>query len=119
MRTLVSTIARDSTNNDLYIGSDGNLAMVYGKDAYAQIINAKMKTALGELQLNVNSGLPYFQTVFSDPDLASVWESEAIRMLSELPFVLDIQSFDYDIEENMIKYTATILTDEGVIVSNG
>jgi aspartate/tyrosine/aromatic aminotransferase len=118
MAVYATTIARNK-NNDLYLDSHGNIAMVSGRDAYAQIINAKMKTSRGEMQLNIDKGIPYFQTVFADPNLANIWESEILKMLLSLPFVIDVVSFDYEVSNNMIKYKAEIKTDEGIIISNG
>ena len=118
MADRVKTIARD-VNCDLFADSHKNIALVYGKEAYAQIVNAKMRTVLGELPLDVNGGLPYFQTVFKDANLLSIFESEVIKMLSELDFVKEIKSFDCNIEDGVLYYTTEILTDSGEIKVNG
>lgn len=118
MRQKISTIAKDA-NCDLYIDSNGRLAMVHGKDAYAQIINAKMRTVLGEMQLAMQNGIPYFQTVFSDKSMLPIWQDEVEKMLRSIPFVKNISSFDCNYDNDVLKYTAEIETDSGMVEING
>lgn len=112
------TIARDA-NCDLFLDSDGNIALVSGKNAYAQIVNAKMRTTIGEMMLNTSGGLPYFQTVFADSDLIPIWQAEVTDMIKSLPFVKSIVSFNCGVEGNVLKYELKIETDEGNIEING
>lgn len=119
MANLVKTLARNPETMDLIVDVSGNLAMAVGKEAYAQIINAKMRTSLGEKQLDVTGGLPYFQTVFADKSLVNIWQAEAVKMLESLPFVIRVISFDCDIADDMVQYTSEIETDEGSVIING
>ena len=119
MATEVNTIARDPETCDMYLDAYGNIALVSGKEAYAQIINAKMRTVVGEIQLNMRKGLPYFETIFENSTLLRVWESEAIKMLEALSFVIEVESFVCNVEGTTVKYTSRIRTDRGVIESNG
>lgn len=118
MADKIKTIARDE-NYDLFVDSHKNIALVYGKDAYAQIVNAKMRTILGEMPLDVNGGLPYFQTIFKDANLLNVFESEVIKMLQSLDFVTEVKSFDCNVEDGVLYYTAEIITDNGEMNVNG
>lgn len=119
MASQVYTIAREPETNDIYLNVRGDFALVAGKEAYSQIVDAKMKTTIGEVQLNLAAGLPYFETVFSSGSLVRVWESEAVKMLEGLDFVRNVDSFDCAVEENVVKYTAEIRTDSGVVKANG
>ena len=118
MKTEEITIARDA-NCDLFLDSDGNIALVSGKNAYAQIVNAKMRTTVGEMMLNMDGGLPYFQTVFADSDLIPIWQAEGTDMVTSLPFVKSIIAFNCEVEGNVLKYELKIETDEGNIEVNG
>ena len=118
MQQKISTVARDE-NCDMYIDGTGQFAMVYGKDAYAQIINAKMRTTLGEMQLAMQKGIPYFQTVFADRSYLPVWQDEVEKMIRELPFVIEISSCDCNYEGGVLKYTMEIETDSGMVEING
>ena len=114
----VKTLARDE-NCDLYVGTDGQLAIVDGKEAYAQIINAKMRTTLGEMQLAMQKGVPYFETVFADPSMVPVWQESVIQMLESLAFVIEVSSFICETKGNMLEYTSEIKTDKGMVTING
>lgn len=118
MADKIKTIARDE-NCDLFADSNGNIALAYGKEAYAQIVNAKMRTILGEMPLDVNGGLPYFQTIFKDANLLHVFESEVAKMLTGLDFVIGIKSFDCNVEDGVLYYTVEIITDNGEMKVNG
>ena len=114
----IKTLARDE-NCDLFVDANGNLAITIGMDAYAQIVNAKMRTILGELPMNVNGGLPYFQTVFKDGSMVDVFEAEAVKMLEEIDFVSSVKSFTCDVRGDVLYYTAEIITDRGALTVNG
>lgn len=118
MKQKISTIARDE-NCDLYLDGSGNIALVSGLEAYAQIINAKMRTSLGELQLSMEKGVPYFQTVFSDKSMVPIWQNAVEEMLLKIPFVKEITLFDCKYEGDVLKYTAEIRTDNGTVTING
>lgn len=119
MASQVYTIAREPDTCDMYLDERGDIALVAGKEAYAQIVNAKMRTTAGEVQLNLLLGLPYFSTVFSNKSLVGIWRTEALKMLEGVDFVKSIESFDCKVEDDMVKYTAEIKTNSGVINTNG
>ena len=49
--------------NDIQV-ANGRLVTVSGKEAYANIIECAVRTRLGELPLDAEQGIPYFETVF-------------------------------------------------------
>lgn len=105
--------------HDLCIGDDGQIITLSGIEAYAQVINCNMRTILGEKQLDLRSGIPYMQTIFSNPNMIAVWEAEVRRMLTSLPFVLSVRSFDTEIVDGILRYKAVIETDLGDYVLSG
>ena len=118
MADQIKTLARDE-NCDLFVDASGNLAIATGMDAYVQIVNAKMRTVLGELPMDVNGGLPYFQTVFADPSTIDVFEAEAVKMLEAIEFVESVKSFTCEVKGDVLYYTAEIITDKGALTVNG
>lgn len=118
MKQKVTTIARDE-NCDLYLDDNGAIATIEGADACAQIISAKMRTSLGEMQLNMQNGVPYFQTVFVDKSFIPIWQDQVIKMLEAIDFVTEVSSFDCNTDGDMLKYTAEIKTDNGTVTING
>ena len=119
MASEVCTLAREPETNDLFLDTNGNIALAFGKDAYEQIVNAKMKTVSGEVPFNLRLGLPYFDTVFKSASNIEIWRSEAIRMLKGISFVDDVLSFDCNFSQGVVKYTSKILTKSGAVELNG
>lgn len=118
MAAKVKTIARNPDTCDFIVGPNGDLALAEGKEAYAQIINSKMKTQRGEMQLNLAGGIPYMETVFRNRSLLPIWESEVMLMLNSLSFVTNINSYSCKVEQNMVRYVAEIQTDSGEVIIN-
>ena len=118
MADQTKTLARDE-NCDLFVDANGNLAIATGMDAYVQIVNAKMRTVLGELPMDVNGGLPYFQTIFKDASMVDVFEAEAVKMLEGIDFVSSVKSFTCEVRGDVLYYTSEIVTDRGALTVNG
>ena len=118
MADQTKTLARDE-NCDLFVDANGDIALAVGMEAYAQIVNAKMRTVLGELPMDVNGGLPYFQTIFKDSSMVDVFEAEAIKMLEGIDFVSSVESFTCEVRGDVLYYTAEIVTDKGAMTVNG
>lgn len=94
--------------NDIYL-VNGDIGMADGNDARAQIISAALRTRRGELQLDTERGVPYFETIFQSGSSYNIqlWEAYVRKTVSEFDFVKSISSFEYDIEYNtgIIRYT--------------
>lgn len=112
------TLSRDD-KCDLEVTPTGQLRTVEGIDAYAQIINAKMRTVRGECALNTKAGLPYFDTIFLSPRNRDIWMSEVRSMITELPFVISIKSFETEFTDNVLYYVMQIITDLGEVYLKG
>ena len=84
-----------------------------GKQAYADIIGDTIRTVSGELQLDVNRGVPYFETVFKSANGIDIWKNDVRKRVLEFPFVKSIDSFDVSYANRKLEYTMHLTTDAG------
>lgn len=116
----MKTIAR-SANSDIFLTPDGQLAMCDGKTCQAQVIEAAIRTVTGELQLDVEQGIPYFDTVFLRASLEEDWADEVTRRILEFSWVTGIPKFEHEFNsvENILKYSIEIDTEEAETTLGG
>ena len=112
----MKTFAQDS-HNDIRIGSDGQFATVDGLDAYSTVIADVVRTVRGELQLDMERGVPYFETVFKSINGIDIWKSEVRKRVLLLSFVRSIDSFSasWKPENRILSYSMTVSTDNGTV----
>ena len=112
----MKTFAQDS-HNDIRIGSDGQFATVDGLDAYSTVIADVVRTVRGELQLDTERGVPYFETVFKSINGIDIWKSEVRKRVLALSFVRSIDSFSasWKTESHTLSYSMTVSTDDGTV----
>ena len=106
--------------NDIrWDAANHGFAMCDGYEEYAQTIEAVVKTDLGELQTNREYGIPYFTTVFRDRRHNEIWEAAVRDAVSELSFVKEINSFEYEYDENRLylTYTLVVTVDDGRVIT--
>lgn len=107
-------------SNDIYL-LNGDIAIATGKKAREQIIAAAIRTRLGELQLDTERGIPYFETVFRSPskDNLDLWEASVRETIMGFDFVSSIKDLDYKIDynSNTLTYSATIITTDNESLS--
>lgn len=102
-----------------YIGADGkthhSLAAAADLDAYEQILAAVVLTVKGELQLDTERGIPYFDTVFASSHLIDQWALAVRRAVLDKPFVESIDNFTYRFNHatNTLEYELDVTTDIG------
>ena len=112
----MKTFSQDS-HNDICIGSDGQFATVDGLDAYSAEIADVVRTVRGELQLDTERGVPYFETVFKSVNGIDIWKSEVRKRVLALSFVRSIDSFSasWKPENHILSYSMTVSTDNGTV----
>ena len=110
----MKTFAQDS-HNDIRIGSDGQFTTVNGLDAYSAVIANVVRTVRGELQLDTERGVPYFETVFKSVNGIDIWKNDVHKRILELPFVKSIDSFEASYANRKLEYTLHISTDAGTV----
>lgn len=100
---------------------NGDFAYVEGKDAYAIFIESAILTRLGELQYDINRGIPYFSTVFASRNNLSLFEAYIRKTILEFSFVTQIKELTLSQPNDIhtLNYRAVIETDEGIVsISN-
>ena len=113
-------IALDETN-DIYIDENKNLALCRDIEAVKTSVSCATKTNHGEIVLNTNLGIPYFETIFTaHPDI-ELWKSYMKEAILAVPKVLGILAFKtyIDYQKSLLKYTVVINTEYGTEEING
>jgi len=107
-------------NNDLFLDGTHNIAMCEDINAVVQVSENVVRCQLGELQFDVNRGIPYMETIFCN-GMADVpiWKSYMIKALEKTDGVSSVSSFDVEIDGDVLKYTATIETIYGTAQITG
>ena len=108
----MKTFSQDS-HNDIRIGSDGQFVTVDGLDAYSTVIADVVRTVRGEIQLDMERGVPYFETVFKSVNGIDIWKNDVRKRVLEFPFVKSIDSFDVSYANRKLEYTMRLTTDAG------
>lgn len=105
-------IALDETH-DIFLDSEGNLALVRNIEAVKTAVDCVTKTNYGEIVLNTRLGIPYFTTIFTaHPDI-ELWKSYMKEAILSVPKVLGISYFKTYIEKSLLKYAVVINTEYG------
>jgi hypothetical protein len=115
---MTRTIAVDD-RNDIYIGADGNLAVVSDIEATMQIAQQAAQTQLGEMQYAIDQGLPNFETVWVGAKNISQFDAYLRRAIQAVEHVTGIRTLTITTVGNALSYSATIDTDFGPGVING
>jgi len=106
-------------NNDLFIGTDGNLVIRTGLLAVRDACANAAKAQLGEMVLDVNRGIPNFQTVWiGNPNIAQ-FEAALQKALSAVDGVTRVLGINTRVQNGVLSYTAGILTAYGQTVVTG
>ena len=105
--------------NDIYLDKNGNLAISIGLVAVIETCKQYMQTVLGELTLNTDKGIPYFQSVFTGVPNIQQFVAAGRAALLTVSGVTQVISFDVSINDKTLSYTATIQTIYGQGVVNG
>ena len=111
-------IAVDS-NNDLYIGPDGSLALADGLQAVMQAAQQAAQTQLAEMIYAVDQGLPNFAAVWNGAANVAQFEAYLRRAITDVAGVTGIQDLTTTVSGNKLSYRVTIQTIYGPGVLNG
>lgn len=96
---------------------NGDLQFTVGKEEISQIIAQRLKTVLGEWFLNVDLGLPYFDSILVKNVDLSVIEALIRNEILNCPGVIDIEEFTMDIDKarRELSVDCRINSVEGII----
>lgn len=126
IQTLASNINSTIPNvapNDIYLTPEGNIALSFDLQAIVEQCSQVARTLLGEMVLNTDIGLPYFQTLWGgSPNIAQFIAAlrQSFLNVNGVVEVLSIETTQGDLLPNdTLSYTATIRTTFGIGVING
>lgn len=117
---MVRSLAVNS-NNDIYVGKDGNLAIAYDIEATLFACAQAAKAQFGEMVLAVNQGIPNFQTVWVGAPNIPQFEAYLRAAILAVSGVVRIINLTTTIANNVLSYRIVILTNFGqaILTSNG
>lgn len=119
MRTLKQTTSGGNHVYDIGIGADGDFLFTSADDpreAYGNIVADAIRTLEGELQLDIERGIPYQRTIWETVGRLNVWKIYVRRTILDYPFVRAIENFDISISNGReLDYKITITTDYGTV----
>lgn len=113
----MKTFAKDSSSNVIVDLVTHDIKTVDGVEAYAIIIGDTIRTVRGELQLDTDRGVPYFETVFKSVNGIDIWKNDVRKIVNGLSFVKSIVSFDvsWDPVSRKLNYEMVVETDKGEV----
>lgn len=115
---MTATLGTNS-QNDLYLGPDGNLVLLLDVPAIVAACKSACLTQLGECVLQTGIGLPNFQLIWvGSPDYA-MWQTFLENTLLAVDGVASVQSIALFPEKNVLNYRAQITTIFGPTTVNG
>ncbi len=106
-------------NNDIFIGNDGNLSISAGLQAVLFVCANAAKAQLGEMVLQVEQGIPNFQTIWSGSPNVAQFEAALRTTLLNVADVTEVSNLSIAISNNVLSYTTTINTIYGNGIING
>ena len=115
---MVQTLGIDA-NNDVYIGSDGNLAVLSGLAAVEGACQTIAQAQLGEMVLFVTKGLPTRETIWNGNPKVALYEAYLRAALESVSGVVAVTELTYNVSNGVFSYTATIETIFGSLYLNG
>lgn len=116
MRTLAQTDGGIGHVYDIYLDANGDFAFASGIDAYGNIIADAIRTLEGELQLDIERGIPYQRTIWETVSRLNIWKIYVRNTILEYPFVVGIDAMTVDISRGShLNYSITIQTDLGTV----
>lgn len=119
MKTLAQHDSSGEHSYDIYLTPDGDFAFAEGTRAYANIIADTVRTLEGELQLNVEGGIPYQRTIWKSVSELNIWEIYVRDAVNALAFVSGIDDFVVNVDGSHLDYTLVVSTDAGAVEVSG
>lgn len=116
---MTRTLAVD-TKNDIYVGSDGNIAQATGLLAVLQACEEAVKAQLGEMVFAIDQGVPNFDVLWNGSPNLRVYEAYLRANLLAVPDVTGIESVTIANAGGVVTYAAVIQTIYGTgTIPNG
>jgi len=115
----IETIATDPATNDIMLDGVNNIATKQDAAALANIVLNRAQTATGELQYDVNAGIPYFTTVFASPPDVQMFGAFVRADAAAVPGVTAVRAFAMERDRETLVFRMELSTIFGDLVVNG
>lgn len=115
----IETIATHSTTNDIMLDGLNNLAFKQDASALANIVLNRAQTSTGELQYDINAGIPYFTTVFSSPPDLQMFAAFVKADAASIPGVESVRAFAMERDRETLVFRLELSTIFGDLTING
>ena len=107
-----------NSQNDIY-AVNGNLQIATDKDAIASACATAIRTLRGELQYNMDFGIPYFDVLYTNQPNLDMFRHYILSTVQDIDGVTAIKSLNFQISGETLRYELTIKTGEGEATING
>lgn len=115
----MKTIATNE-NNDIFLTPSGDIALAGEDVAAIQTVKHAVLTNYGELPLNQQAGVPYFNTVFMDHPNLEAFRQEVQRTAEAVEEVQSVEDFLMQIQNGTLRYEMRVrLTNGNEVTVNG
>ncbi len=111
---MILTITTDE-NNDIFIGDNGNLSTSEGIEAVKFVAKGVAETQRGEIVLDIEKGLPNFDSLWTGVPNIPQYEAALRTALSEVQGVESIESLTVANVQGVFTYTAVLKTTAGLV----
>lgn len=114
----MTTIKQIDHTNDIGLTADGkDYAVSSGTEAYGFIIADAIRTLVGELQLDIQRGIDYENTVFASASRLIQWKRDVQDAVTAFDFVKSVKAFEAKVVDgNTVSYRLEVVTDSGLTV---
>jgi hypothetical protein len=102
-----------NSNNDIFIGTDGNLSIATGITAIEYACQNAAQAQLNEMIFAYNQGVAYFETIWQNTANVAQFEASLRAAITSVPGVTGISNLTILVQNNQLNYTATIQTIYG------
>lgn len=106
-------------NNDLVRVPGGNVSLIRGIKATGQTAAQFAKSVRNEMIFKYDEGVPFFDVVFGTNLQIFQFEAAMRERILQAPNVIAIREFEATQDGDVLRYTATIETIDGLTAING
>ena len=107
----------ENENGDIFI-ENGKLKIFENIEALAQVAMNVVYTLKGEVILNQNRGIPYFEVLFNNKPNAALLKYYITQLVSRIDGVKNITEITATMDKNLLKYSLTLDTIYGKVVAH-
>lgn len=112
---MITTFSQTGKTNDITIGEDGVMKTETDMTAYEVVVADALRTLVGELQLDMERGIPWMSTILAKRNRIEIWKHYVEKRVLEFDFVRRVESFDVDFEyaRNKVRFSLVIVATDG------